>query len=129
MLLGRQWHRNIGELGKRTRRWAACFSDPAKHVNFWDMAIALVNKLASFNIMVEKWDSSKIAAARGANSILGNRERPRVKLHDLARAGTSDTRAAAQDAAGRAQSRIKLQACRLPRYSSGSSPDTDGGAL
>jgi hypothetical protein len=62
------WHR-IGESGKPTRSWAARFSDPAKQTNFWDMAMALANELANFNIVVEKWDSSLIGArlaARGA---------------------------------------------------------------
>jgi hypothetical protein len=40
------WHR-IGESGKPTRSWAACFSDPAKQTNFWDMAMALANELAN----------------------------------------------------------------------------------
>jgi hypothetical protein len=31
----------------------------------WDMAMALANKLANFNIVVEKWDSSKIGGKRG----------------------------------------------------------------
>jgi hypothetical protein len=48
------WHR-IGESGKPTRSWAACFSDPAKQTNLWDMAMALANELANFNIVVEKW--------------------------------------------------------------------------
>jgi hypothetical protein len=53
--------------GKPTRSWAACFSDSAKQTNFWDMAKALGDELASFNIVVEKWDSSKNGGKRGGS--------------------------------------------------------------
>jgi hypothetical protein len=55
------WHR-IGDSRKPTRSWAACFSGPAKQSNFWDMAMALADELASFNIVVEKRDSCKIGS-------------------------------------------------------------------
>jgi hypothetical protein len=42
-------------------------SDPAKQTNFWDMAMARANELANFNIVVEKWDSSKIGGKRGSS--------------------------------------------------------------
>jgi hypothetical protein len=67
----------IEESGKPTRSCAACFCDSAKQTSFWDMAMALANELASCNIMVEKWDSSKIDAARGA-ALRGSREGPKV---------------------------------------------------
>jgi hypothetical protein len=45
------WWHLIGELGKPTRSWAACFSDSlAKQTNFWDMAMALADELANFNM-------------------------------------------------------------------------------
>jgi hypothetical protein len=99
------WHR-IGESGKPTRSWAACFSDPAKQTNFWDMAMARANadELANFNILVEKWDStaSKIGGKRG-----GSKAKPGgAKGFTTARAGTSNTRAAAQDAASSIQDQV-----------------------
>jgi hypothetical protein len=49
---------------------AVCFSESAKQIYFWYVAMALVDELASFNIMVEKWDSSKIGGKRGAALIM-----------------------------------------------------------
>jgi hypothetical protein len=96
------WHR-IGELGEPTRTsWAACFSDPAKQTNFWDMAMALANELANFNIMVEKWDSSKIGGKRGGSK----GKHGGAKGYTTARAGTSNPRAAAQDAASSIQDQV-----------------------
>jgi hypothetical protein len=95
------WHR-IGESKKPTRSWAACFSDPAKQTNFWDMAMARANELANFNIVVEKWDSSKIGGKRS-----GSKGKPGgAKGYTTARAGTSNTRAAAQDAASSIQDQV-----------------------
>jgi hypothetical protein len=98
------WHR-IGESGKPTRSWAACFSDPAKQTNFLDMARALTIELANFNIVVEKWDSSKIGGKRGGSK--GKQGRV-TRLRGQARPTHGlplKTR--------RAQSRIRLRACRL----------------
>jgi hypothetical protein len=95
------WHR-IGESGKPTRSWAAYFSDPAKQTNFWDMAMARANELANFNIVVEKWDSSKIGGKRG-----GSKGKPGgAKGYTTARAGASNTRAAAQEAASSIQDQV-----------------------
>jgi hypothetical protein len=60
-------NQNKGESGKPTRSWAANFFDSAKQTNFCDMAMALANKLANFNIVVEKWDSGKIGDKRGGS--------------------------------------------------------------
>jgi hypothetical protein len=87
-------HWGVGE-AHPSRSWAPCFSDPAKQTNFWDMAVALANELANFNIMVEKWDSSKIGCKRGSSK----GKQGGAKGHTTARAGTSNTRAATQDAA------------------------------
>jgi hypothetical protein len=71
------------------------------------MAMARANELANFNIVVEKWDSSKIGGKRG-----GSKGKPGgAKVYTTARAGTSNTRAAAQDATS--SSRIRSRACRL----------------
>ena len=95
------WHR-IRESGKPTRSWVACFSDPAKQTNFWDMAMAQANELANFNIVVEKWDSSKIGGKRGGSK----GKHVGAKGHVTARAGTSNARAAAQDAASSIQDQV-----------------------
>jgi hypothetical protein len=58
------------------------------------MAMALANELASFNIVVEKWDSSKIGGKRGGSK--GKQEG--AEGYTTARAGTSNTRAATQAA-------------------------------
>jgi hypothetical protein len=66
------------------------------------MAMARANKLANFNIVVEKWDSSKIGGKRG-----GSEGKPGgAKNYTTARAGTSKTRAAAQDAASSIQDQV-----------------------
>jgi hypothetical protein len=61
------------------------------------MALALVDELASFNIVVVKWDSSKIGGKWAALREAG------IGQGTTARAGTSNTRAAAQDAASSSQ--------------------------
>jgi hypothetical protein len=91
------WHR-IGESGKPTRSWAACFPDPAKQTNFWDMAMARANELANLNIVVEKWGSSKIGGSKGKPG--------GAKGYTTARAGASNTRAAAQEAASSIQDQV-----------------------
>jgi hypothetical protein len=101
------WHR-IGESGKPTGSWAACFSDPAKHTNFWDMAMARANELANFNIVVEKWDSSKIGGKRGGSK--GKPEGPRVTRQQERAHPTHGLPLKTR----RAQSRIRLRACQLP---------------
>jgi hypothetical protein len=63
------------------------------------MAMALVDELASLNIVVEKWDSSKIGGKRGGSK----GKQGAAKGYTTARAGTSNTRAAAQDAASSIQ--------------------------
>jgi hypothetical protein len=66
------------------------------------MAMARANELANFNIVVEKWDSSKIGGKRG-----GSKGKPGgAKGYTTARAGTSNTRAAAQDAASSIQDQV-----------------------
>jgi hypothetical protein len=102
------WHR-IGESGKPTRSWAACFSDAAKQTNFWDMAMAQANELANFNIVVEKWDSSKIGGKRGGDP-RGSREGPRVSRQQERAHPTHGLPLKTRQA----QSRIGLRACRLP---------------
>jgi hypothetical protein len=71
--------------------------------------MALVNELASFNIVVEKWDSGKIGGKRGG-STRGSRDRPRVTRQQgrayLTHGLPLKTR--------RTQSRIGSRACRLP---------------
>jgi hypothetical protein len=63
------------------------------------MTTARANELANFNIVVEKWDSSKIGGRRG-----GSKGKPGgAKGYTTARAGTSNTRAAAQEAASSIQ--------------------------
>jgi hypothetical protein len=57
--------------------------------------MALGDELASFNIVVEKWDSSKIGGKRG-NSM---GKQGAGKGYTTAKAGTSNTRAVAQDVA------------------------------
>jgi hypothetical protein len=70
--------------------------------NFLDMAMARANELANFNIVMEKWDSSKIGAKRG-----GSKGKPgEAKGYTTARARTSNTRAAAQDAASSIQDQV-----------------------
>jgi hypothetical protein len=71
----------------------SCFSDPAKQTNFWDMAMAQANELANFNIVVEKWDLSKIGGKRGGSK----GKQGGAKGYTTARAGTSNTRAAVTD--------------------------------
>jgi hypothetical protein len=73
----------------------------------------------------EKWDSSKIGGKRG-----GPKEKQGgTKGYTTARAGTFNTRAAAQVAASSIL-RIRLRACRLPlRRFFFESLDIDGGAL
>jgi hypothetical protein len=46
------WWQRIGESEKPSRSWAAYFSESAKQTNFWDMAMALDDELASFNIVL-----------------------------------------------------------------------------
>jgi hypothetical protein len=99
------WHR-IGESGKPTRSWAACFSDPAKRTNFWDMAgMALANEFANFNIVVEKWDSRKIGGSKGKPG--GAKGYTTVQ-------GWAHPTYGLLLKTQRAQSRIRLRACRLP---------------
>jgi hypothetical protein len=113
------WHR-IGELGKPTRSWTACFSDPAKHTNFWDMAMALANELANLNIRVEKWDSSKIGGRRG-----GSKGKPGgAKGYTTARAGHIQ-----HTGCGSRRGDLNPGSGCGHACSSGFSPDTDGGAL
>jgi hypothetical protein len=71
--------------------------------------MALANELASFKIMVEKWDQTRARLAAGSKGKHGG-----AKGYTTARAGSSNTRAAAQDAASRARSRIRLRAYQLP---------------
>jgi hypothetical protein len=80
-------------------------------------------ELANFNIVVEKWDSIKIGGKRGGSK----GKQGGAKGYTTAGAGTSNTRAAAQDAATELHrgSGCGHAGCRP----SGSSPDTDGGAL
>jgi hypothetical protein len=74
------------------------------------MAMARANELANFNIVVEKWDSSKIGGKRGGSkgkpggaNLKSGPSRPG---YTTARAGTSNTRAAAQDAASSIQDQV-----------------------
>jgi hypothetical protein len=116
------WHR-IGESGKPTRSWAACFSDPAKQTNFWDMAMALANELANFNIVVEKWDSSKIGGKRGPR--LQGEARRGQGLHDSKGGHIQHTGCRSRRSELNPGSGCGHDGCRP----SGSSPDADGGAL
>jgi hypothetical protein len=88
--------------------WAACFSDPAKQTNFWDMAMALANELAKFNIVVEKWDSSR-QDWRQEGRLQGEAGRGQG-LHESKGGHIQHTGCRSR----RAQSRIRLRACRLP---------------
>jgi hypothetical protein len=66
------------------------------------MAMARANKLANFNIVVEKWDLSKIGGKTdGSKGKQGG-----AKGYTTARAGTFNTRAAAQDAASSIQDHV-----------------------
>jgi hypothetical protein len=66
--------------------------------------MALANELANFNIVLEKWDSSKIGGKRGGSK----GKHGGAKGYTTVRAGTSNTRAATKTR--RAQSRIRLRA-------------------
>jgi hypothetical protein len=66
------------------------------------MAMALANQLANFNILMEKWDSSKIGGKRGGSK----GKHGGAKGYTTARAGTSNTRAAAQNAASSIQDQV-----------------------
>jgi hypothetical protein len=80
-------------------------SQSAKQTNFWDMAMALANELANFNIVVEKWDSSKIGGKRGSSK--GKQGGAKDYNDTKGRAGLSNTRrAAAQEAASSFQDQV-----------------------
>jgi hypothetical protein len=73
------------------------------------MARALTTELANFNIVVEKWETSKIGGKRGGSK----GKQGGAKGYTTARAGTSNTRAAAQDAASSIQDQVADQAALL----------------
>jgi hypothetical protein len=66
------------------------------------MAMALATELANFNLVVEKWDSSKIGVKRGGSK----GKQGGAKGYTTARAGTSNIRAATQDAASSIQDQV-----------------------
>jgi hypothetical protein len=72
------------------------------------MEVTPTNELANFNIVVEKHGTRARLAARGA-ALRGNRKGPRVTQQQGR--GTSNTRAAAQDAAS---SMIQDQGAGMP---------------
>jgi hypothetical protein len=111
-----------GKSGKSTRSWAACFSDPAKQTNLWDMAMALTNELANFNIVVEKWDSSKIGGKRGGSI---GKHGGGQGLHDNKGGHIQHTGCRSRRGELNPGSGCGHAGCR----SSGSSPDSNGGAL
>jgi hypothetical protein len=84
--------------------------------SFWDMAMALGDELASFDVVVEKWDSSKIGGKRGSSK----KKQGAGKRYTTAKAGTSNTRAVAEDV--RAASSIWDQNAGMPACPGGSCP-------
>jgi hypothetical protein len=65
--------------------------------NFWDMVMALADKLASFNVVVETLGLEQDWCPEGGGS-KGKQVPSGQRLHN-SKGGTSNTRAAAQDAA------------------------------
>jgi hypothetical protein len=75
------------------------------------MARALTNELANFNIVVEKWDSSKTGGKRGGSNLKGKHGGAKGYMTAQGRAHPTHglplkTR--------QVQSRIRLRACQLP---------------
>jgi hypothetical protein len=93
------WHR-IGESGKPTRSWAACFFDPAKQSKVFGHghgAGRRARKLQHSGGEVEL-EQDWLQEGRPSKGKQGA-----AKGYTTARAGTSNTRAAAQDAASSIQ--------------------------
>jgi hypothetical protein len=114
------WKHRTGESGKPTRNWAACFSNPTRQTNFWDMPWCWLTTTA--NIVVEKRDLSKIGGRKRGGSIRGSRERPKVTRQQ---GRAHPTHGLPLNFELNPGSGCGHAGCR----SSGSSPDTDGGAL
>jgi hypothetical protein len=75
------------------------------------MAMALANELANFNIVVEKWDSSKVGGKRGGSK----GKQGGAKGYTTAQGRAHPTHGLPLNLkTRRAQSRIRLRACRLP---------------